>query len=547
MIKSSDLMVKALENEGVETIFGIPGEENLDFLNSLKDSSIQLVLTRHEQAAGFMAATYGRLTGKPGVCLSTLGPGATNFVTAAAYAQLGAMPMVMLAGQKPIRKSKQGRFQIVDVVGLMRPITKYSEQVVDGNNIPAMVRDAFRVAIEERPGAVYLELPEDIADEPTDAGLFDVVGHRRPAADRVAIEQAVAMIEAAQRPLLLIGAGANRKATGQALTEFVEHTGIYFFNTQLGKGVIDERHEKFLGTAALSDHDFLHCAIERSDLIINVGHDVIEKPPFFMEKGGKKVIHVNFFAAHVDDVYFPQLNVVGDISTSIEHITAKINSQADKDFSYFARVKNEVESHLTRYFKDDRFPMLPQRLVSILRAELAHDDIVTLDNGVYKIWFARNYKCYQANTLLLDNALATMGAGLPSALAAKLLQPDKKVVSVNGDGGFMMNSQELETAVRLNLDLVVIILNDSAYGMIKWKQQGMGFASFGLDYDNPDFVQYAESFGAHGHRPASTSDFERILSESLQSSGVHVIDLPVDYSLNHSILNVLIKESACIL
>jgi len=546
-MKSSDLMVKALENEGVQFIFGIPGEENLDFLNSLIGSSIQLVLTRHEQAAGFMAATYGRLTGKPGVCLSTLGPGATNFVTAAAYAQLGAMPMVMLAGQKPIKKSKQGRFQIVDVVGLMRPITKYSEQLVDGGNIPSTVRDAFRIAIEERPGAVYIELPEDIADEKTDANLFDVVGCRRPHADSLAIDQAVDMIKAARMPLLLIGAGANRKNTGKALKEFIDKTGIYFFNTQLGKGVVDERHEQFLGTAALSDHDFLHCAIERSDLIINVGHDVIEKPPFFMEKGGKRVIHVNFFAAHLDDVYFPQLNVVGDIATSVQKMADKININADLDFSYFARVKEEVESHITKYFEDDRFPILPQRLVSILRGQLAQDDIVTLDNGVYKIWFARNYKCYQPNTMLLDNALATMGAGLPSAMAAKLLHPDKKVVSVNGDGGFMMNSQELETAVRLNLDLVIIILNDGAYGMIKWKQQGMGFDNFGLDYGNPDFVRYAESFGATGHRPKNVSELQSLLAGALDAGGVHVIDVPVDYSLNHSILNILIKESACII
>jgi acetolactate synthase-1/2/3 large subunit len=547
MMKSSDLMVKALENEGVEYIFGIPGEENLDFLNSLIGSSIQLVLTRHEQAAGFMAATYGRLTGKPGVCLSTLGPGATNFVTAAAYAQLGAMPMVMLAGQKPIKKSKQGRFQIVDVVDLMRPITKYAIQVVDGGNIPSIVRDAFRISIEERPGAVYIELPEDIADEQTDASLFDVVGSRRPDADKQAIEEAVTMIEAAKMPLLLIGAGANRKVTGHALKDFIDKTGIYFFNTQLGKGVVDERHEKFLGTAALSDNDFLHCAIERADLIINVGHDVIEKPPFFMEKGGKKVIHINFFAAHVDDVYFPQLNVVGDISSSVQRLTNKTNMNTDIDFAFFERVRTEIDSRLTKYFFDDRFPILPQRLVSILREQMGEHDIVTLDNGVYKIWFARNYKCYQPNTLLLDNALATMGAGLPSAMAVKLLQPDRKVVSVSGDGGFMMNSQELETAVRLNLDLVVIILNDSAYGMIKWKQEAMGFEDFGLDYNNPDFVQYAESFGAIAYRPASVAEFHTILSESLLGSGVHVIDLPVDYSLNHSILNVLLKEAACII
>lgn len=546
-MKASDLMVKALENEGVETIYGIPGEENLDFLNSLIDSSIELVLTRHEQAAGFMAATYGRLTGKPGVCLSTLGPGATNFVTAAAYAQLGGMPMVMLAGQKPIKKSKQGRFQIVDVVGLMRPITKDSIQIVDGNNIPSIVRDGFRQAVEERPGAVYLELPEDIAAEDTDASLFDVVGHQRPVANSEVIDDAVAMINAAKNPLLLIGAGANRKSTGEALLELINKTGIYFFNTQMGKGVIDERHEKFLGTAALSSHDFLHCAIDRADLVINVGHDVIEKPPFLMEKGGKKVIHINFFAAHIDDVYFPQLNVVGDISNSIEQISSKISSSENKEYAYFERVKHEVNSHLTKYFEDDRFPMLPQRLVSILRDQLAAEDIVTLDNGVYKIWFARNYRCYLPNTLLLDNALATMGAGLASAMAAKQLYPHKKVVSVSGDGGFMMNSQELETAIRMKLDLVVIILNDNAYGMIKWKQEAMGFDNFGLDYNNPNFVQYAESFGAFGYRPESVSEFTVILRQALDSSGVHVIELPVDYSLNHSILNVLIKNSSCIL
>ncbi len=544
-MKTSDLFVKALENEGVKYIFGIPGEENLDFLDSLRGSSIELILTRHEQAAGFMAATYGRLTGHPGVCLSTLGPGATNFVTAAAYAQLGGMPMIMLGGQKPIRKSKQGRFQIVDVVNLMKPVTKYSEQVVDGNNIPSMVREAFRLTMDERPGAAYIELPEDIAEEDTDATVFNVAGHRRPEAGQSSIDQAVQMIKDAKMPLLLIGAGANRKRTSESLKTLVDQSGLYFFDTQMGKGVIDERHERYIGTAALSSDDYLHCAIDRSDLIINVGHDVIEKPPFFMEKGGKHVIHVNFDAANIDDVYFPQLNVVGDISNSISRIAEKLG-KLDKDFSFFERVRNEVDSHVTKYFKDTRFPVLPQALVSLLRENLDAEDIVTLDNGVYKIWFARNYECYAPNTMLLDNALATMGAGLPSAMAAKQLHPDRKVVSVNGDGGFLMNSQELETAVRMGLDLVVIILTDNAYGMIKWKQEGVGFENFGLDFNNPDFVQYAESFGATGHRAESYENFVEILQSSLNGKGVHLIDLPVDYSLNHSILNVLLKESACI-
>lgn len=546
-MKASDLLVKALENEGVKTIFAVPGEENLDVLDSLKDSSIRLVLTRHEQGAGFMAATYGRLTGEPGVCMATLGPGATNLITPAAFAQLGAMPMVMITGQKPIKSSKQARFQILDVVELMRPVTKFTRQIVNGNTIAPLVREAFRLAIEERPGAVHLELPEDIAHEDCNDIVFPVVGHRRPDATKDSIAQAVQMIEAASRPLLLVGAGANRKRISLALTEFVDTTGIPFFTTQMGKGVINERHSLYLGTAALSENDFLHCAIDKADLIINVGHDVVEKPPFFMHHNGQQVIHVNFSPAEVDAVYFPQLNVVGDIADSVQQLAKKIQQKSHWDLTYFKKVKTEIETHLGKYFLDSRFPMLPQRLVHLLRDTLADDAIISLDNGIYKVWFARNYKCYAANTLLLDNALATMGAGLSGAMMAKMVYPDTQVVAVCGDGGFMMNSQELETAVRLKLDLVVIILNDNAYGMIKWKQQGMGFDNFGLDYENPDFVGYAASYGANGYRIRGDEHFQEILSTCLGAEGVHVIELPVDYSLNHEILNVLLKEKACLI
>ncbi len=543
-MKASDLFVKALENEGVEYIFGVPGEENLDFLQSLKNSSIKLIVNRHEQGAGFMAATYGRLTGKPGVCLATLGPGATNLVTPAAYAQLGGMPMMMITGQKPIKKSKQARFQIIDVVDMMKPVTKYTKQIVNSNNIASQVREAFRIAIEEKPGAVHLEFPEDIAQEECDDSVFDVVGHIIPKPDDKAVSQAVEMIQKSKMPLLLIGAGANRKVTCDALGKFVDKTGIFFFTTQMGKGVIDERHQQYLGTAALSSNDFVHAAIDAADLIINVGHDVIEKPPFFMKKGEKEVIHVNFSPAEVDPVYFPQQNVVGDITSSVNKLGEGIQIQDSWDFSFFQKIKREVDGHLSKYFEDERFPMLPQRLVNLLRNKLASEDIVTLDNGIYKLWFARNYTCYQPNTLLLDNALASMGAGLPSAMMAKILNPGKNVIAVCGDGGFMMNSQEIETSVRLGLHLTVIILNDSAYGMIKWKQQDMGFEDFGLGYKNPDFVMYAESYGAKGHRPENDNDFKRILDECLNTPAVHLIDLPVDYSLNHPILNVMLKEKA---
>ena len=341
-MNASDLMVKALEVEGVEVIYGVPGEENLDFLEALRKSSIKLILTRHEQGAAFMAATYGRLTSKTGVCISTLGPGATNLVTGAAYAQLGAFPLLMITGQKPIKHSKQGQFQIINVVEMMHPLTKFSKQIVNVNMIPSSVREAFRIAEEERPGAVHLELPEDIAAEAVDQSTKPVFlpSHTdRPIASDAIISQATALIKTAQYPLVLIGAGANRKSIQEALSGFIEETGLFFFNTQMGKGVIDESSSHCIGTAALSENDYVHCAIDRSDLIINIGHDVIEKPPFFMEHGGKKVIHINFSSAVVDNVYFPQLEVIGDVASTISRLSRSLG-KTHHDFSYFERVRD---------------------------------------------------------------------------------------------------------------------------------------------------------------------------------------------------------------
>ncbi|MCV2884631.1 acetolactate synthase large subunit [Aestuariibacter sp. AA17] len=541
-MKASDLFVRALEAEGVEYIFGIPGEENLDLLESLRESPIQLILTRHEQAAGFMAATYGRLTGKVGVCLSTLGPGATNLVTPAAYAQLGAMPILIITGQKPIKTSKQGKFQVIDIVDMMRPITKYTSQVVSGDRIPSVIREAFRVAQEERPGAVHIELPEDIAAETTSAKLLEASLVRRPIAEYKAISRAVDMIEQATSPIILIGAGANRKLTSKMLREFVDKTRIPFVSTQMGKGVLDERDDLFIGNTALSDGDFVHQALSKADLIINVGHDVVEKPPFFMKHGGTKVIHVNFETATVDPVYFPQLEVTGDIANSIWQIKEKIARQSHWEFSFFKQVHKAYTEHRGESEDDDRFPILPERFVKDIRKAMPADGIVTLDNGVYKIWFARNYPAAQPNTLLLDNALASMGAGLPSAMAAKMVYPEKPVIAVCGDGGFMMNSQELETAVRLNLHIVVIILRDNAYGMIKWKQANMQFGDYGLDYGNPEFVKYAESYGAKGWRIESTQALIEQVEHCLEEEGVHLIDVAVDYSLNDKTLNHTIRE-----
>lgn len=545
--KASDLMVQSLEAEGVKHIFAVPGEENLDFVESLRTSTIKLILTRHEQGAAFMAATYGRLTGKAGVCLATLGPGATNFATPAAYAHLGGMPLIMITGQKPIKKSKQGQFQIIDVVRLFDPICKMSKQIVHGNAIPALVREAFRVAEEERPGAVLLELPEDIAAEECDAHVIEPHLRYYAVAGDDVLDEAAKLIKEAKMPLVLIGAGANRKKARSALSDFVHTTRIPFFVTQMGKGVVDERSELFLGTAALSDGDYVHCAIERADLIINVGHDVVEKPPFFMEQGGKKVIHVNYKSAQVDQVYFPQVEVVGDLVASITRLKNKLGGDVKCDTSFFEKIRDEVEAHTAEGANDCRFPIVPQRLVADTRKVMGDEDIISLDNGIYKIWYARNYKAYQPNTVLLDNALATMGAGLSSAMMAAMLYPERRVMAICGDGGFMMNSQEIETAIRLGLNLVVTVLNDSSYGMIRWKQVAGGFEDWGLEFNNPDFVKYAESFGATGHRVEAAEDLVPIFEKAFEAGGVHLVDLPVDYSENQKVLIEELAEKVCLI
>jgi len=547
MTKASDLFIRALEVEGVEYIFAVPGEENLDLVESIRTSKINMILTRHEQGAGFMAATYGRLTGKAGVCMATLGPGATNLTTPAAYAYLGGFPLIMITGQKPIKKSKQGQFQIIDIVSLFDPICKMSKQIVHGNTIPALVREAFRLAEEERPGAVLLELPEDIAAEETNAPVMEPHPRHYAVAGDAVLEEAAQIIKKAKMPLLLIGAGANRKQAHNALYDFIHTTRIPFFNTQMGKGVVDERSELFLGTSALSSGDYLHCAIDRADLIINVGHDVVEKPPFFMEKGGKMVIHINYKSAQVDQVYFPQVEVIGDLARSIDRLKDKLGGEVEFDRSYFEKIRKEVETHMIEGADDPRFPIIPQRIVADTRKVMRDEDIIALDNGIYKIWFARNYKAFQPNTVLLDNALATMGAGLPSAMMAAMLYPKRRVMAICGDGGFMMNSQELETAVRLKLNLVVTVLNDNSYGMVRWKQAEAKFEDWGLKFSNPDFVKYAESYGATGHRVESAENLIPTFEKAFEAGGVHLVDLLIDYSENQKVLIDELAKKVCLI
>ena len=538
--KASDLLVAALENEGVGYIFAIPGEENLDVLESLRRSKIKLVLTRHEQAAGFMAATYGRLTGRAGVCLTTLGPGALNLTTAAAYAHLGAMPMVMITGQKAIRSSRQARFQIVDIVATMRPLTKMATQIVSAQSIPTLVRDAFRVAQQERPGPVHLELPEDIAADEAAADIVPPHVVELPVAPAAAIERAAAMIMAAHRPLVMLGAAASRPHLAEPLSAFVRRCRIPFFNTQMGKGAVNAGSNLYMGTAALSERDWVHEAIDQADLIISIGHDTVEKPPFLMGHDGPQVIHVGATPATVEQVYFPQAEIVGDVGASLASLADRLEGKLPNGQALLG-LREGILAHLAERSTEDRFPLTPQRIVHDVRQVIPPDGIVALDNGMYKIWFARNYRTSVANTLLLDNALATMGAGLPSAIAASLIHPDRRVLAVCGDGGFMMNSQELETAVRLKLNLVVLVLEDRAYGMIRWKQEVDGFSDFGLDFGNPDFVTYAKSYGARGARVAKVSELATMLEAAFSEGGVHLVVAPVDYSEN---MRVLVNELA---
>ncbi|GLQ77685.1 acetolactate synthase [Mesorhizobium huakuii] len=540
MTKGSDLFVAALENEGVDRIFGIPGEENLDIVESIRRSSIQLILTRHEQAAAFMAATYGRLTGKAAVCITTLGPGALNLTTGAAYALLGAMPMIMITGQKGILSSRQARFQIVDIVAAMKPLTKLSRQIVSPKMIPSLVREAFRVAQEERPGPVHLELPEDIAAaECEPVALVPTHPVELPLASPGALDRAARMIMEAKRPLLMFGAAASRPRVTPDVAQFVLRTQIPYFTTQMGKGTVPGGTELYMGTAALSERDYVHEAIEQADLIITIGHDTVEKPPFIMGANGPKVIHVGYHSADVEQVYFPQAEIVGDLGPSLALLADRIEGKIPNAQALLP-LREGILSRIAARATEDRFT--PQRIVHDVRAVMPADGILALDNGMYKIWFARNYRTRMANTLLLDNALATMGAGLPSAMMASLLYPKRRVMAICGDGGFMMNSQELETAVRLKLNLVILLLEDHAYGMIRWKQAVDEFPDFGMTFGNPDFVKYAEAYGAKGTSVTEIADLRPALEQAFTGGGVHLVVVPIDYSENTRVLVDELRE-----
>lgn len=534
-MKASDLFVKILEKQWVDTIYGVPGEENLDLLDSIGHSNIKLILTRNEQTAVFMAATYGRFTGKTGVALATLGPGATNMMTGVAYAQLGGMPVMVITGQKPQNHSKQGAFQIIDVVAMMKPVTKFSTAIVSGERIPYILENAFRIAEDEKPGAVHIELAEDIAahEVPEKYSIVDLGTQkiRRPVLDDKAITQLIEEIQKAKAPIILVWAGANRKRITTYLTKFIEKHDIPYFTSQMGKWVVGWKQNSYLGTAALTSGDYIHDAIAESDLILSVGYDNAEKPTDILGINGKAVININFVKSNFDYVYSPYLDVIGDIGNTFWQLCEADIDSSNWDFSTINTIneanKKKIESNLS--LEEDIPYMMPRRLAKELREVLAVDDILALDNGLYKVWLARNYRARKPNTILLDNALATMGAGYASAMEAKRLHPDQKVVCVTGDGGLVMNLWDIETAVRMKIDIVIVILNNSSYGMIKWKQQGGWFEDYGLDFGEMDFIKLAESFWAHWYKVVKKEDFKSVLEDVIQKPGVQIIDLDFDY------------------
>ena len=542
-LKASDLFVKQLEEEGVEYIFGLPGEENLDFLESLRLSKIKVIITRHEQTAAFMAATYGRLTGKAGVCFSTLGPGATNLVTGIAHAQLIGAPLVSISGQKAVRENHQARFQLIDIVSMMRPITKESVSIIDPGTIPTVLRNAFKLAQAERPGAVHIELPEDVAATATEAAVQKQGLVRRPAPEEKALLRAADLINKAKNPLIILSSGANRHLVTKQLMQFIEQTGIYVVHTQMGKGVLSDSSEYSLFAAGIHRRDYVNCGIDKADVIITIGYNIVEYPPYvWNRKLDKKIVNIDFSEAEVDRYYNPDIEVIGDISCSLSKLGELINSRKNGDA--FKSIRAFLDQKLAPA-DTKHFPPIPSEVVGRVRAAMSADDILTLDNGIYKLWFSRLYRTYKRNTFLLDNALATMGAGFPAAIAAKMVHPDRNVLAVVGDGGFMMNSREIETALRYKVPVVVLILNDNGFGFIKWEQQAKGFPGFGLDYANPDFVKYAESYGAAGMRVQKGDDLTDVLRRAFALRTVVLVECPIDYSSNYETFSKELGRLAC--
>jgi acetolactate synthase-1/2/3 large subunit len=530
-MRTAELFVKCLENEKVEYLFGVPGEENIDVMDALLDSKIKFVTTRHEQGAAFMADVYGRLTGRAGVCMATLGPGATNLITGVADANMDRAPVVAIAGQGATTRLHKESHQILDLVNLFQPITKYAAQIAEPEIAHEIVRKAFKVAQTEKPGACFIDFPENIAE----AEVEDLAPLRRqrpfsPVPSATKLAEAVATLATAKCPLILAGNGVIRSQAAEALVRFAEQLRLYVATTFMAKGVVPSSHELSLGTVGLKARDLVGFAFERADVVVCIGYDIVEYPPELWNPGrNKQIIHIDTLPAEVDQFYTVATGVLGDIAESMRAIAGKAKPQ---ESSPFAPLREHIAAEMAEYAEDQGFPVKPQRIVWDLRQALADEDIVISDVGAHKMWIARMYQAQRPNTCIISNGFASMGIAVPGALAAKLAYPDRKVVAVTGDAGFMMNSQEIETALRMKTAFVVLIWTDAEYGLITWHQLRHFGRPSHISFNNPDFVTYAESFGAKGYRIEKASDLLPTLERALADDTVSIIDCPVDYAEN---------------
>lgn len=538
-LKASDLFVRCLEAEGVTHIFGVPGEENADLMMSLMDSSIQFVLCRHEQAAAFIADVYGRLTGKAGVCLATLGPGATNLVTGLADANMDRAPVVAIIGQGSTKRLHKESHQNMDAIAMVKPITKWAQSIVDEETIPEVVRKAFKLAEAEKPGVCVIELPEDVAKQQVKGKPMNVYKTRRPAADHKAIAQAVNVITHAKCPIILAGNGAVRKRAAKQLRRLAHKTGIPVVNTFMGKGAVPMDDKHCLFTMGLQSKDHINHALDNCDVVITVGYDLVEySPSFWNTNQDKAIVHIDFLPAEVDIHYTVAVDVVGDIADALWQINMELERSHAGDLPLFdidrwLKLRQTILDDFAQEKADASFPMKPQKILWDVREFLGPEDYLLSDVGAHKMWISRYYQCLTANTCLISNGFCSMGFALPGAIGAKLACPDRKVLAICGDAGFMMNVQDLETAVRLGLNVVYMVWADGEYGLIKWKQQNhFGGRHCKLDFGNPDWELLARAFGMWGRTIKSPDELRPALEEAFHQPGPAIIAVPVDYREN---------------
>ncbi len=536
MPNASEVFVRALENEGVKYIFGVPGEENIDFLEAVRKSrKIEFILTRHEQGAGFMADVHGRLTGRAGVCLSTIGPGATNLITPVADANLDRAPLVAVTGQAATLRMHKESHQYIDVVSMFHPITKWNTRIGRADVVSEAVRKAFKIAEAEKPGATHLEFPEDVAEETCQRPeYFEVRKVRRPAPDYKAVNRALDMLKKSRRPLILAGNGSIRKRATKQLRILLEKTGLPVCNTFMAKGAAGYEYSYNLFTIGLQSRDHVTCAFEESDLVICIGYDIVEyAPQFWNPDGHKKIIHIDFDPAEVDYWYHPEVELVGDIASTLWELNEKIGDDFETGRGrYSLKHRRGILKDIHQYDKSTAFPFKPQRILHDVRAAMGDEDILISDVGAHKMWIARMYIVHVPNTCLISNGFASMGIALPGGIAAKLLYPQRNILTISGDGGFLMNIQELETAVRLGTPTVNMVWSDGTLGLIEWKQKNQFGHAYATRFGNPDWVKLARSYGALGIKVKKGDSLQSVLRRAFRSKKPVVIDCPVDYTEN---------------